>query len=289
MKKFLGYLIIASFVFLISCNDSLQNTTANSESSATSTSWKTGIALFSFHRHPFTEAIDMADSSGENYVEGFSFYKLGTAFQDSTMGRMNSEGITLMKKMMDERGIRMSSMYVDGAKNVEDWKKYFDLGKQFGLEYLVCEPPKEHWDIIDSLAGIYKIRIAIHEHAKGLSAYWHPDSVLAAIKGHPNIGACADLGHWARSGLNPVDCLKKLEGNIIGLHLKDIDELGNAKAKDVNPGTGVIDFSGVVKELKRQKFSGYMQVECEHNLDNNLADVKEAIRYMNAVNAKTKE
>jgi len=289
MKKFPDYLLIASFVFLISCNDSLQKNSANTQSSVTSTPWKTGIALFSFHRHPFTKAIEMADSSGVNYVEGFSFYKLGSAFHDSTMGRMNGEGITLMKKLMDEKGIRMSSMYVENAKNAEEWKKYFDLGKQFGLEYLVCEPPKEHWNIVDSLAGIYNIKIAIHEHAKGLSAYWHPDSVLAAIKGHSNIGACADLGHWARSGLNPVDCLKKLEGHIIGLHLKDIDELGNPKAKDVNPGTGVIDFAAVVKELKRQKFTGYIQVECEHNLDNNLADIKEAISYMNGVNAKVKE
>ena len=26
------------------------------------------------------------------------------------------------------------------------------------------------------------------------------------------IGACADIGHWYRSGLVPVECLKKLQG-----------------------------------------------------------------------------
>lgn len=287
MKKVTVFLLIASFVFLLSCNESLQKNTTVSDGAAVSVSrWKTGIALFSFHRHPFPKAIAMADSAGVNSVEGFSFYKLGAAFQDSTMGTLNKDGVILMKKMLDEKGIKMTSMYVEGAKNVNDWKKYFDLGTQFGLQYLVCEPPKEHWGIIDSLAGLYNIKIAIHQHAKGISAYWHPDSVLAAIKGHQNIGACADLGHWARSGLDPVECLKKLDGHIIGLHFKDIDESGNSKAKDVNPGTGVINFEGVFQELKRQNFTGYIQVESERNMDNNLADVKEAIRYINELSNK---
>jgi sugar phosphate isomerase/epimerase len=36
------------------------------------------------------------------------------------------------------------------------------------------------------------------------------------------IGACCDTGHWVRSGLHPVECLKKLEGRILGFHLKDV-------------------------------------------------------------------
>lgn len=51
------------------------------------------------------------------------------------------------------------------------------------------------WDPIDSLAGVYGMNVAIHEHWKGTSAYWYPDSVLDAQKDHPNFGACADLGH----------------------------------------------------------------------------------------------
>jgi sugar phosphate isomerase/epimerase len=47
----------------------------------------------------------------------------------------------------------------------------------------------------------------------------------------------------------------------------------------VLPGTGVIDFRAVVAELKRQRFNGYAQVECEHNMDNNLPDVIGSIRY----------
>lgn len=245
-----------------------------------------GIALYSFHEHPYETAIAMADSAKVRYVEGFSFYKMGPSFNDSSMGNLDSQGINRIRQTLQERHITMSSMYVANPGNVNGWKKYFELGVSLGLEYLVCEPAKADWDTIDSLAGIYKIKIAIHEHARGSSDYWHPDSVLAAIKGHSNIGTCADLGHWARSGLDVVACLKKLEGHIIGIHVKDINELNNPKAMDVNPGKGVIDYPAVIIELKRQHFNGYLNVECEHNMNNNLPDVKNALDYIQQLSTK---
>jgi sugar phosphate isomerase/epimerase len=85
-----------------------------------------------------------------------------------------------------------------------------------------------------------------------------------------------------RSGLDPVKCLKILDGYVIGVHLKDVDKAGN----DVELGTGAINFSGVVEELKRQKFSGVVSVECEHHMEDNLKDVKQALEYFNAMAAK---
>lgn len=245
-----------------------------------------GVALYSFHRHPFRTALSMADSADVKYVEGFSFYKLGPAFNNIEMGDLDKAGARTMKEMLTRKRLKMTSMYIGGAKDLQGWKRYFELASELKLEYIVCEPEKFHWDLLDSLAGIYGIKVAIHEHARGLSNYWHPDSVLAAIKGRKNIAACADLGHWVRSGLDPMMCLKKLEGHIAGLHLKDVSESGNIKARDVTPGEGAIDFRAVAKELQRQKFSGYIQVECEHNMDNNVADVKDAIRYFNMASAQ---
>lgn len=157
------------------------------------------------------------------------------------------------------------------------------------MQYLVCEPERDHLDLVDNLAGQYNIKIAIHQHSKESgSIYWHPDSVLSAIKNRPNLGACADLGHWARSGLDPVECLKKLKGHILGIHLKDIDQFHH-KANDVAVGTGVIPFPDVVQELKDQDFKGMVYVECEHKMDDNLADVQLAVRYFEDLASKTKE
>ncbi len=94
------------------------------------------------------------------------------------------------------------------------------------------------------------MKVAIHEHWKGVSRYWHPDSVLAAIKGHANFGACPDLGHWPKSGIDPVEGVKKLSGHILVMHFKDIAAFNDPKLKDVPAGTGVVNFPAVLAELK---------------------------------------
>ena len=243
--------------------------------------FKMGVALYSFNHYSFKKSLDMADSCGVKYIEGFSFHKLGEGFGNITMDGLDKKSIALMKSMLLKKHLVMASMYAGGADNLEGWKRYFELARELHLQYLVCEPGRKQWDMIDSLAGIYHIKIAIHDHVKP-SPYWHPDSVLAIAKGHPNIGACADIGHWVNSGLDPVKCLKILDGHIISLHLKDVDQANN----DVVPGTGIIDFAGLVHELKRQHFNGIIEVECEHNMDNNTKDVKAAVDYVKQIAAK---
>lgn len=249
--------------------------------SKTTSSWQTGIALYSFGKFSFPTAVSMADSAHVKIVEGFSFHNLGKEYNNKTMAAVSKDDITRMKQVLKSKKIAMPSMYVASAKDVNEWKYYFQMAKEFGMKFLVCEPMKTQWDMVDSLAGLYKIKIAIHEHSKLFSAYWHPDSVLAAIKGHPNMGACADLGHWVRSGLDPVKCLQQLRGHILGIHLKDTDESNNQKANDVTVGKGIIDFPAVVKELKLQKFKGLIYVECEHKMDYNLPDVIESLEFFN--------
>ncbi len=265
-KNNLWYLCLLA-VFLMGCAES------SKKAEDQNAEWNMGVALYSFNRFSFADALNKADSAGVNYVEGFSFHNLGKEFNDKTMAAMKSEDISKMKEMLRAKKLEMQSMYVSGAKTEADWKYYFELAKEMKMQHLVCEPQKESWDMLDSLAGIYKIKIAIHEHAKGKSLYWHPDSVIAALKDYPNFGVCADLGHWERSGLDPAECLKNLEGNILGVHLKDIHQSGNPEANDVIIGEGVINFPAIIDELKRQRFKGVIHVECEHKMENNLAEV----------------
>jgi sugar phosphate isomerase/epimerase len=242
--------------------------------------WKIGLQLYSFKEHPFATATEMAKASGVTFVEAFTEHKMGKDFNDSSFGKLDEIGISKLQQMMKENNLKMSSIYANNPKSVRDWDNYFKIGVRLGIKYIVCEPRKKDLNILDSLSTLYGIKVAIHEHAKGESAYWHPDSVLAVIKGRKNFGACADIGHWARSGLDPVACLKMLEGHIIGVHAKDINEFGNVKAKNVESGKGVIDFNAVYKELQRQRFKGVVHIECEYNFENNLQDVINARSYL---------
>lgn len=247
--------------------------------------WKTGVALYSFNRFPLAAALEKADSAGAEYVEGFDFHALGDGFADKTLPELSEAERAQVRELLRGNGLRMPSMYVGAAKTDSDWVAYFELGKQLDMEFFVCEPEKAHLDLLDSLAGEYGIGIAIHQHAKGESRYWHPDSVLAALEGRPNLGVCADLGHWVRSGLDPVEALAKLSGKVLSVHAKDLDESGNIQANDVRIGTGVIDYQAVIDELKRQQFTGLVYIECEHNWLDNLADVSAGMRYLDSLAA----
>ena len=195
---------------------------------------------------------------------------------------VHREQLAKLAAIIQQKGLKAESIYIMGDSTVGSWKKQFDIAKQLGVKFVTAEPPVNMLDSIDSLAGAYGIKVAIHDHWKGVSRYWHPDSVLAAIKDHPNFGACADLGHWPKSGINPVDAVKKLSGHIIGVHLKDIAAFDNPKLKDVPVGTGVVDFPAVFAELKKQQFRGAIYIERDaEDLPSNLPSVIQTVKYYN--------
>ena len=258
-------------------------TTAKTDSSVSTGStagFKIGAQMWTFRVFSFTDALAKVDSAGIKNIEAFHGQKLGGDMKGEFGIKMSADDRAKLKKLLQSKGISIVAMGVISPKDKEEWIKDFDLAKEFGLSYITCEPNKTQWDVVDSLAGAYGIKIAIHDHPKP-NAYWHPDSVLAAIKGHSNIGSCADVGHWARNGLDPVDCLKKLEGHIYGVHLKDIVKFDDTQAADTIVGTGVIKFTPIFQELKRQSFNGMMSIEHESNWEHNLPDVIQTVKFYN--------
>ncbi len=133
------------------------------------------------------------------------------------------------------------------------------------------------------------MKVAIHEHWKGVSHYWNPDTTLMAMQGHPNFAVCADLGHWPKSGIKPLDAVKKLSGHIIALHFKDIAAYDDPTLKDVVTGTGVVQFPEIFEELKKQNFQGNIYIERDSvEPGGNLASAKEELKYYNDVIGKIK-
>lgn len=261
-------------------NDSAAATGDSSAANATK-DWKIGVQMWTFHvAGPFVKALDKVDSAGVKYIEAFPGQPLGGDMKDTFGIRMSAASRAELKQLLRSKGIQIVAMGVIRPKSIAEWKEFFDLAKEFGLSYITAEPLKDQWDGIDSLAGIYGINVAIHDHPRP-TPYWHPDSVLAAVKGHSHIGSCADLGHWVRNGLDPVECLKKLEGHVYGVHLKDVDSAGNTKARDMVVGTGVIKFAPIFQELKRQGFKGMFSIEREDNWYNNVPDVITTIKFYN--------
>jgi sugar phosphate isomerase/epimerase len=296
MKKIPFFLFALFSIFALSeCNSGTSTTTTSTDSTSTvstdtsnvTANWKIGVQMWTFRMFTFAQALDKVDSAGVKYIEAFWGQPLGDGLKDSFGIRMSDESKAKIKQLLQSKGISIVAMGVIAPATREEWTKAFDLAKEFGLSYITAEPRKDQWNMVDSMAGNYGIKVAIHDHPKP-DMYWSPDSVLAAIQGHPNIGACADLGHWARNGINPVDALKKLAGHVYGVHLKDITKFGQVNADDTVVGKGVIDFPPIFQELKRQHFSGMFSIEHESNWYNSVPDVIETVKFYNEQVAELK-
>ncbi len=285
-------LFTAIATLCMACNNASQETKVATTDSATANpvhEWKFGVALWTFHNMNFPEALSRVDSAGLKYIEPNTFHATGPELKDSMVMQLSPAGIEKLKAMIAAKGLIVESIYIVGDSTIGSWKKQFDIAKQLGVKFVTTEPPLKMWDAIDSLAGAYGVKVAIHEHWRGVSNYWNPDTTLMALKGHPNFAVCADLGHWPKSGINPLDAVKKLEGHIIGVHFKDIAAYDNPKLVDVRAGTGVVDFPAILAELKRQNFKGNIYIERDTvEVPNNLQSVIETVKYYRSLSDNLK-
>jgi len=168
-------------------------------------------------------------------------------------------------------------------KNHDANRKQFEFAKACGMKNLTADTPnpkkdpeglKATMDSLDKLVEEYGINIAIHNHGPG-SNYQKPQDVLDAVKDHhKRIGACADLGHYIRSDVDPVEALTALKDRLFGIHLKDFKKTAPGKFQGCILGQGVMKPAAVMKFLKDAKFDGAISLEYEENPKNPIADIE---------------
>ncbi|HEV2479608.1 MAG TPA: hypothetical protein VGS79_08080, partial [Puia sp.] len=107
---------------------------------ASTKNWKLGVQLWTFMKFDFVTAIDKVDSSGIKYVEAFSHQKLGGGMTGFFGPDMTADQKAQVKKLLKSKGIHIVAMGVIVPRTLEEWKKYFEFGKEFGLSYFTAEP-----------------------------------------------------------------------------------------------------------------------------------------------------
>jgi len=233
---------------------------ARDDTAAEKLGWRLGAQAWTFRDRTAFEAIDTAAKLGLKYIELYPGQALSPEQKDAKVGvdLTDEQRSALLRKLGTAKVKAVSFGVVEFSKDEKHARRIFEFARQMGLESITCEPELDACELVDKLCTEFGINAAIHDHPKP-SRYWNPDIVLEAVKGRSQrIGACADTGHWSRSGLVPVECLKKLEGRILQLHFKDIEN-----DKDRPWGTGKGDARGMLAELKRQGFRGLVSLEYE--------------------------
>jgi sugar phosphate isomerase/epimerase len=244
-----------------------------------------GCQAWTFNHFTVMEAIDKTAEAGGKVIE---FYP-GQAFSADQPGvkfdhNASDEMIAAVQARLKQAGLRAVNYgVVDIPANEAEARKIFEFAKKLGL-YGITTESAGSIDTIEKLVREYDICVGFHDHPRRLDdpgyKMWDPHYILSVVKGRDaRIGATADVGHWVRSGLEPMDCLRILKGRIISVHLKDLDAK-SPNAHDVPYGTGVSDIPAILKELHRQHFAGNISIEYEYDWTHNLGEVAQCIGFV---------
>ena len=245
--------------------------------------WRMAVQLYTYRRFPLYEALDKIAALGVRHLELCFFLKLDKDRPNlTTSDNLTPEVRKELKAKLDDRGMALSAFYAELGADADKAKKIFDFCREMGTGTIVAEPPPEAFDMIEKLCEEYRVNLAIHNHPESPNQrYWSPETVLEVCKGRgKRIGACCDTGHWVRSGLDPVESLKKMEGRILAFHLKDAAEKGNRKSEDAPLGEGAGNYKAVLAELKRQGYQGLTTIEYEKDGDHLQDDMVQCVSFV---------
>jgi sugar phosphate isomerase/epimerase len=238
-----------------------------------------GIQTYSLRGYKVDEALRHAKDLGFSHVEVYSGMFPITD---------DAAAIAAQRKSVADLGLTISAHGINRfTKDAAANRKTFAYAKALGVPILGADPDPDSFDSLDDLVKEFDIKIAIHNHGP-THRYNKVVDVLQAIANRDDrIGACADLGHYIRSGEKPVDVIRALKGRLYGVHLKDFAEMQD-KTKGVILGKGHIDVPAVFAALAQVGFpaDGALSIEYEENKDNPLTDIRECLRVAREAAAK---
>ena len=211
-----------------------------------------------------------AKDLGFEQVEFYSgMFAIGSSDEKiaEVVGKVKALGLTI-----SAHGVNRFSN--DFAAN----RRIFEFGKKAGLKIITAGPTPESMDNLNDLVKEFNIRIAIHNHGPK-DRFNKVADLLKAIEGRDErIGACADLGHYIRSGEKPVEVIRLLKGRLFGVHLKDFATMED-EAKGVLLGQGHLQCDEVFDAMVQAKFpaDGALSLEYEENPDNPIEDIRKCV------------
>lgn len=244
--------------------------------------WILAMHGFTFRYSTFVEVLDKTKALGVDNVEVYFGQLLGEGFPEGEKihyRTITPEIASKIKDLLKEKKMNLVSAGVVRPTDEADWRKLFTFANEFGIKVVNAEPPSamvETFEMIDRLANEYGVNVAIHNH-KAPALYWDPKIILDLVKNSHStrIGINADLGHWVRSGLDPLECIKVSEGKIMSIHMKDIDD----KFRDCVWGEGICKDASILKDLKRQNYKGIFTIEYESKSPSLDQDIEKSLSF----------
>jgi type 1 glutamine amidotransferase/sugar phosphate isomerase/epimerase len=248
--------------------------------------WRLGIEAYTFHKFTFFETIDKTRELGVPYVGGLSFQPVSKEINRNFDPQLSDDELEKVRLKLAQAGVRMLTYYIQDIPADEvQARKIFEFGRKMGIETFMSEPRVDALDTIERLADEYRINVALHNHdAKASPDYWSPAGILKACKGRSaRIGACADVGYWIRSGIDPVEGVRQLGHRLITIQMHDLNEKG-PQAHDVPWGAGAVGIEKLLGEMRRLSLRPTMiGLEYSYNWLESMPEIRQSAEFFDSV------
>ncbi len=246
----------------------------------TTETFRLGMAGYTFHKFDLNKTLQTLKETNVHYLCIKDFHLPFTSTDDEIKAfhaKLAEYGVT---------GYGVGPIYM---KTKEEVNRAFDYAKRVGIKLIVGVPNYELLPYVNKKVAEYDMQFAIHLHGPDIELYPDAADVWENVKDlDPRMGMCLDIGHDRRNGRDPVADLEKYQSRVFDIHLKDVT--GATKlGYSVEVGRGILDIPGLVRMLRKVKYTGVVSLEHERNMDNPFMGIAESIGYFRGVVAATQQ
>ena len=177
-----------------------------------------------------------------------------------------------LRQMFNDAGVTIYAWkQLDPRMSDAEMEYVFNVAEALGCTHTTLELTDDAGQLkrIGQFAEKKKIYAAYHTHLQGsLTAF---DQAFAASTGNM---ANVDLGHFVAAGGDPVAFIRKFNGRISSVHLKDRTTPANGQ-KNLPWGTGDTPLKEILQTMRREKHAYPAAIELEYEVPADSDAVKE--------------
>ena len=185
---------------------------------------------------------------------------------------VSMERFKALRHMFNDAGVTIYAWkQLDPRMSDAEMEYVFNVAEALGCTHTTLELIDDPGQLkrIGEFAEKKKIYAAYHTHLQGsMSAF---DQAFAISRGNM---ANVDLGHFVAAGGDPVAFIKKFNGKISSVHLKDRTTPANGQ-RNLPWGTGDTPLKEILLTMRREKHSYPASIELEYAVPSGSDAVKE--------------
>jgi sugar phosphate isomerase/epimerase len=189
-------------------------------------------------------------------------------------------GIAAIAAKVRAAGLDLYGGGVIYMTSADEVVRAFDYARAAGMRMIIGVPNHELIDMAEIKVMQTGIALAIHNHGPGDKLYPTPDSVAERIAYRDRrVGLCLDVGHTARSGVDPADAVRRHAARLLDVHVKDVSA-ATAAGTTVEIGRGVVDIPAFLRALVAVGYAAAVSLEYEKDEKDPYPGSAESIAYL---------